>query len=87
MMETSLQLKKLNFVFWFFSFVCCATMRAIIAAVLKKDKDEFQFRRLHLPPEVTCTAVNELEPISNERRRPSLGCVGGPITDRRLVYD
>ncbi len=48
--------EKLNFVFWFFSFVCCATMRAIIAAVLKKDKEDF--RRLHLPPEVTSMSLS-----------------------------
>jgi hypothetical protein len=94
MMETSLQLKKLNFVFWFFSFVCCATMKKVIETVIEKDKEKF--RRLHLPK----AKANELESNSNKRRRllcsltelgitecSPLGWVDGPLTDRRLFSD
>jgi len=58
-----------------------------IAAVLKEDKQ--RFRRLHLPPEVTCTAVNEHEPIRKKPRRQwhPLDWVVGPMTDRRLFND
>jgi hypothetical protein len=69
--------EKLNFVFWFFSFVSCATMMTVI------EKEKKKFRRLHLPKakaetsKVTRTktmaryvwVVHELEPNSSKRRR------------------
>lgn len=53
-----------------------------------RENDKQRFRRLHLPPEATCTAVNDHEP-SNKRRRQWYppNWVVGPMTDRRLFDD